>query len=91
MGNTNGPMFKGRPSPSLKRMQQMPPDQLHEHLERLRGEAGALERRLAALRQAEEGSGFVTPPAGRPRRVAMELKRLRGLLGVGERLRESFG
>jgi ribosomal protein L29 len=83
MPNTNGPIFKGRPSPGLKRMRQMSPEALAEHLDRLRVEADALERRLAHLRQAAESEQMTSPPAERIKRVAAQRRRLQALIEVG--------
>ena len=86
MSNTSGPIFKGQPSPGLKRMRQMSPESLEEHLTCLRVEVDALERRLSHLQRATEGPGLMSPPPGHINRVTTELKRLRALIEAGRRL-----
>ncbi len=81
MGSTREPTFLGKPSPSLRRMQRMDKDALLAHLERLRQQAEARDRRLARL-----GSGYGQGPSVRRERVAEERDRLHALIEQGQRM-----
>lgn len=81
MARTRDPIFKGKPSPCVRRMRQMSEQELQEHLRRLGDELAARDRVLERL----EARGPSADPV-RHRRLSEERERLDALIEEGRRL-----
>ena len=88
MGESRGPIFYGRPSPSLRRMRQMKPGQLREHLAKLRREAENRQHRLDSLRAAHGHDQAELEKRKHMFRVSKEIERLQALIDEGWRIHE---
>jgi hypothetical protein len=87
MAGNKGPMLKGKPSPSLRRMRHMDADELQGHIHLLEDQAAAHERRVTNLRSVVQKGQADRAQKGRLRRLEQELDRLYTLIAEGKRLR----
>jgi len=85
MSDTKGPMLKGKPSPSLKRMRRMDVDELQQHVRLLQDQAVNHEQRLEKLHEALARTGDKEQQR-RIKRLENELERLNLLISEGMRI-----
>ncbi len=76
-----GPIFHGQPSPSIKKMMQMTPGELREHLKRMEQERAFLADRLQQQPPATSGNAR-DPRVGLERRLARLIEKGQEILAA---------
>jgi len=91
MSGSKGPMLRGKPSPSLRRMRQMDADALQDHISLLREQVDSHQRRLQNLYAARQRGQSDKQQQQRIKRLEEELDRLNMLVTEGVRLAGKAG